>query len=75
MRAKSLQLCSTLCEPMDCSLPDSSVHGILQAGILEWVAMASSKGSPDSEIEPRSLMSLALAGSFVPTSTTWEAPR
>ena len=32
---------STLCDPMDCSLPGSSVHGILQAGILEWVAMPS----------------------------------
>ena len=32
------QLCSALCDPMDCSLPGSSVHGILQARILEWVA-------------------------------------
>ena len=31
--------CPTLCDPMDCSLPDSSVYGILQARILEWVAM------------------------------------
>ena len=38
------QLCSTLCDPMDCSLPDSSVHGILQARILEWVAILFSKG-------------------------------
>ena len=45
MRAKSLQLCPTLCDPMDCSPPGSSVHGILQARILEWVAMPSSKGS------------------------------
>ena len=37
------QLCLTLCDPMDCSLPDSSVHGILQARILEWVAMPSSR--------------------------------
>ena len=36
--AKLLQLCLTLCEPMDCSLPGSSVHGILQERILEWVA-------------------------------------
>ena len=36
--AKLLQLCLTLCKPMDCSLPGSSVHGILQARILEWVA-------------------------------------
>ena len=38
MHAKSLQLCPTLCDTMDCNLPDSSVHGILQARILEWVA-------------------------------------
>ena len=39
------QLCPTLCNPMDCSPPGSSVHGILQARILEWVAMPSSRGS------------------------------
>ena len=33
------QLCPTLCDPMNCSLPGSSVHGILQARILEWVAI------------------------------------
>ena len=38
--AKSLQSCPTLCDPMDCSLPGSSVHGILQARVLEWVAIA-----------------------------------
>ena len=43
--AKSLQPCLTLFDPMDCSLLDSSVHGILQARILEWVAMPSSRGS------------------------------
>ena len=45
MCAKLLQSCPTLCNPMDCSLPGSSVHGILQAKILEWVAMLSSRGS------------------------------
>ena len=45
MHAKSLQLCPTLCEPMDCCPPDSSVHGILQARILEGVAISSSRGS------------------------------
>ena len=40
----SLQLCPALCDPMDYSPPGSSVHGILQARILEWVAMPSSKG-------------------------------
>ena len=39
------QLCPALCDPMDCSLPGSSVHGILQARLLEWVAMPSSRGS------------------------------
>ena len=45
MCVKSLQLCPTLCDPMYYSLPGSSVHGILQARILEWVAMPSSTGS------------------------------
>ena len=38
--AKSLQSCPTLCDPMDCSLPGLSVHGILQARTLEWVAIS-----------------------------------
>ena len=38
--AKSLQSCQTLCDPMDCSLPGFSVHGILQARTLEWVAIS-----------------------------------
>ena len=40
-----LHSCLTLCNPMDCSPPGSSVHGILQARILEWVAISSSRGS------------------------------
>ena len=40
MHAKSLQSCPTLCDPMDSSLPGSSVHGILKARILEWVAIS-----------------------------------
>ena len=43
--AESLQSCPTLFESMDCSLPGSSVDGILQARILEWVAVPSSRGS------------------------------
>ena len=39
------QSCPTLCNPMDCSLPDSSVHGIFQARTLEWIAMSFSRGS------------------------------
>ena len=54
---KSLQSCETLCNTMDCSPPGSSVQGILQARMLEWVAMPSSRGSSDPGIEPRSLTS------------------
>ena len=53
MHAKSLQLCPTLREPMDCSPPGSSVPGILLARILEWVAMLSSSSDPG--IKPASL--------------------
>ena len=45
----SAQSCLTLCEPMDCSPPGSSIHGILQARILEWVAISFSRGS----LQPR----------------------
>ena len=45
MCAKSLQLCLTLCDPMDCSPPGSSVQGILQARILKWVDIPFSGGS------------------------------
>ena len=41
---KVTQSCLTLCDPMDCSLPSSSVHGILQARVLEWVAISFSRG-------------------------------
>ena len=73
MCAKSLQSCLTLCDPMDCSLTGSSVHGILQARILEWDTMPSSRGSSNLGIEPASLASPALAGGFFTTSATWEA--
>ena len=43
--------CLTLCDPMDCSLPGSSVHGIFQARILEWVAISFSRGSSQPRIE------------------------
>ena len=46
--------CTTLWDPMDCSLPGSSVHGIFQARILEWVAISFSRGSSNLGIEPRS---------------------
>ena len=43
MIAKSLQSCPTLCDPIDGSPPGSSVHGIFQAGVLEWAAIAFSE--------------------------------
>ena len=39
------QSCPTLCDPMDCSPPGSAIHGILQASVLEWVAIPFSRGS------------------------------
>ena len=48
------QSCSTLCDPMDCSPPDFSVHEIFQARILEWVAISFSRGSPNPGIKPGS---------------------
>ena len=54
------QLCLTLGDSMDCILPGSSLHGILQARILEWVAISSSRGSS----EPTSPVSPAFAGRF-----------
>ena len=47
-------LCPTFCDRMDCSQPCSSVHGILQARILEWVAIPFSRGYSDPRIEPGS---------------------
>ena len=73
MHAKALQSCPTLCEPMDCNLPGSSVHGILQARVLKWVATPSSRGSSRTSIEPTSLMSPAWGGYFFTSSATWEA--
>ena len=59
------QSCPTLCNPMDCSLPGSSVHGIFQARILEWVAISFSRRSPNPGIKPESP---ALQGRFF---TAW----
>ena len=57
-----------LCDPLDCRPPGFSVHGILQANILEWVARLFSRGSS----QPIPLTFHALAGGFF-TSATWEA--
>ena len=59
--AKSLQLCLTLCDPMNCSLPDSSVHGTLQARILEWVSMPSSRGYSQPEDQSHTFYASCIA--------------
>ena len=53
--------CLTLCNPVDCSLPGFSVHEISQARMLEWVAISSSGGLPDSGIKLESSGASALA--------------
>ena len=64
------QSCLTLCSPMDCSPPGSSVHGILQARILEWVAMPSSRGTLWTMDQT---WVSCTAGGFFTTNATWEA--
>ena len=67
--AQSLQSCPTLCDPVDYSPPGSSVHGILQARILKWVAMVHGSGDlPDSEIKPASPGASALQADSLPLS-------
>ena len=51
--------CLTLCDPTDCSPPVSSVHGILQAKILEWAALPSPGDLPNPEVKPEPLTSRA----------------
>ena len=71
VHAQVLQLCLTPCDVMDCSPPGSSVCGIVQARILEWVAISFSRASS----QPRDgmfLMAPALAGGFFTTRVTWE---
>ena len=58
VHAKSLQSCPTLCDPMDCRPPGSSVHGTLQARILEWVAMPPPGDLPELGISLTSLKSV-----------------
>ena len=73
VRAKSLQSCLPLCDPVDCSLPGSSVHGDSPGKNTGVGCRALFQGNlPDSGIEPTSLKSSALVGRFFTTSTTWE---
>ena len=70
MYVKLLPSHPPLCNPMDNSPPGSSVHGIFQAKIMEWVAMPSSRDLAHPGIMPTSLMFLELAAGFFTTSTT-----
>ena len=64
-------LCLTLCKPTDCSLPGLSIHGILQARTLEWVAILSPKGT----IERKKAKSFSRAGLFAtPSTAAHQAP-
>ena len=64
-------MCLTLCDPLDCSLPGSFVHGISQVRILEWVARSFSRGSSQPGIKPRSP---ALQGDSLPLSHQGSSP-
>ena len=70
MCAQLLQLCPTLCNPMDCSPPGSSVHGILQARILEWVVIPSSRASS----QPRDSTCVSFISSIAGRFFTSQAP-
>ena len=54
MKVLVAQSCLTLCNPIDCGPPGFSIHGILQARILEWIAIPSPGDHPNPGIEPRS---------------------
>ena len=68
------QLCLTLCYHRDCSPPGSSVHGIFQAGILDWVAFPLPGELLDLGTEPASLASLVLAGRVFTTVSPGKPP-
>ena len=76
MYAKLLQSCPTLCDPVDCRQPGSSLHGILQVRMLEWVSMLSSRES----FQPRDQTCILFcllhwqAGPFT-TKAAWEDQR
>ena len=63
----------TLCDPKDCSPPGSSVHGILQARILELVAMPIPEDLPNPGVQPESPVSCIRRQIFLLTTSTWEA--
>ena len=75
VHAKLLPLFPTVCDPIDCSLPGSSVHRILQAGTWSGLLCSPPGHLPDPEIELTSLISPALAGGFFISGATWEVQK
>ena len=71
--AQSLHSCPTLGDPVECSPPGSSVHGILQARIMKWVAMPSSRGSSRPMDWTHISHVSCISRRVLYTSTTWEA--
>ena len=70
----SRSVLSDSCDPMDCSWPGSSVHGILQARVLEWFALPSSRGSSQPRDQTQIPISPALTSRFFTTSALpWKA--
>ena len=67
-----VQSCLTPCDPMDCSPPGSSVHGISQARVLEWVAISSSRGSSQLRDETRVLCVFYIGRQILYHCATWE---
>ena len=79
---EAAQSCPTLCDPMDCSLPGSSVHGIFQARVLEWGAIAFStemqymdalSEMTESSLFPRETIHITVLQVYAPTSNAEEA--
>ena len=68
------QLCPTLCDPMNCSLPGYSVHGIFQARILDGLPFPSPPDLSDSGIELKTHASPAFAGGFFTTEPPEKLP-
>ena len=69
------QSCLPLCDPLDCSMPDSPVHGIFKARILEWVAISSSTGSFWPRDWTRVFCIICIGKQILYQCTTWEAPQ
>ena len=66
------QSCPTLCDPLDCSPPGSSVHEVFQSRVLDWVAISSSKGSSQPRDQTKIFCTPLIAGRFFTTELSWK---